>query len=249
MASDKLIATDGQNRLDALEQRKETKSKAKKNEDTVECAIARVDIPPLEIGLMSVRLVGHAGLLVNNKMNVAAAIADQYDGSGKTSKPKPAPLTTDEQYANAFYVLPSSKHHAPHPQGRYGVPTSGIKKCLCKATRTTGITDNTTVGLIAKSFFIASDDGQFCEVKFDKLERDIRTVNIGSGAKTVPSMRHRPMFMGWSILLNLRFNRRVLSPDMIINLAMHAGEYIGLCEMRAEKIQGECGGFRVKQVG
>ena len=59
-------------------------------------------------------------------------------------------------------------------------------------------------------------------------------------------MRHRPMFHDWSIKLRVKFNPSVLTPEAIVNLFMHAGQYVGLCEMRAEKKQGQCGGFFVE---
>lgn len=207
-----------------------------------------VSIPPLEQAEMRLMLIGDRPLLVNNKLNVAEAISDRYSGPGKSAAVAPATVTPDEQYAQAFYVMPDTKHPAPDPRGRYGVPASGIKKCFCKAIRTTGITDNTTIGLIGNSFWIMEDGGGLCLLKFERLEQDVRAVNIGSGAKTVPQMRSRPIFHGWSVELRIKYNKKVIGPDQIVNLAMHAGQYIGLCEMRAEKRQGQCGGFVVKGV-
>jgi len=204
-----------------------------------------VSIPPLEQGIMEVTLVGDRPLMVNNKTNVAEAVAAQYSGSGKAGALKQAPASEDEQYARAFYVLPSSRHAPPSPKAKYGIPASGIKKCACKAIRTTGITDNTTIGLISNSFWIMEDEAGLCELSFDRLERDVRPVNIGSGVKTVPQMRHRPIFHGWKVKLRIKFNRKVISEEQIINLLLHAGQYIGLHEMRAEKKQGTCGGFTV----
>ncbi len=208
--------------------------------------IKQIEIPALDQTEMKLTLVGDRPLLVNNKLSIAERVADQYSGKGKSGKVKAAPLTDDEAYRGAFYVMPNSKLKAPNPKALYGVPTSGIKKCACSAIRTTGITDNTTIGLIGKSFIVLGDGAGLCQLKFKKLERDIRPVNIGSGQKTVPQMRHRPIFHDWSIEIRVRFNSKVLSEEQIVNLFMHAGAYIGICELRAEKKQGECGGFIVK---
>jgi len=209
--------------------------------------VVRVEIPALQQGEATLMLIGDRPLLVNNKLNVAQGIAEQYGGvGGKAGTVKKPSATPDEQYAHAFYTLLDSNHAAPHEKARYGVPVSGIKKCACSAIRTTGITDNTTIGLIAKSFWVLGDSGGLCLLKYDRLERDVRPVNIGSGQKTVPQMRYRPMFHGWSIRLRVKFNRMVITEDQLVNLFMHAGQYIGLCEMRAEKKQGECGGFVVE---
>lgn len=203
-----------------------------------------VTIPALQQKTSKLILVGDRPLLVNNKLSVAQAIADRYGPDGDpTQKHKPSGA---QQYLNSFYTLPDSKHDAPHPKGRYGVPASGIKKCACSAIRTTGCTDNTTIGLIAKSFWVMEDSGGLCLIKHKGFEEDVRPVNIGSGAKTVPDMRHRVRFDEWQLEIMVRYNAKVLTPEAIVNLFMHAGQYIGLCELRAEKKQGMCGGFTVR---
>ncbi len=201
-----------------------------------------IEIPQLQQGIAHFWLTGDSPLLVNNKLSVAHAIAEQY-GKGKGKVAKSVKRTPEEEYAGCFYVMPDSKYPAPHAKASYGIPTSGIKKCACSAIRASGITDNTTVGLISKSFFVASDGGGLCKLEYKKLTRDERPVNIGSGVKTVPAMRYRPMFTDWRIRLRIKFNQMVLSEEQLINLFMYAGAYIGLCEMRAEKKQGECGSF------
>lgn len=208
---------------------------------------AKLFIPPLEQGTIDLLLYGER-MMVNNKMATAEEVAETYDPAhgGKMGQPKPRVKSKDEQYAGAFYAMPSSRYAPPNAKGKYGIPTSGIKKCACSAIRSTGITDNTTVGMLAKSFIVHEDEGGLCELKFKKLERDIRPVNIGSGQKTVPRMAHRPMFLDWSVKVRITFNTKVLTAEQVVNLFMHAGAYIGLCEMRAEKKQGSCGGFAVK---
>ena len=203
-------------------------------------------IPPLNQAEFTLLLIGDRPLMVNNKLNVAESIAEQYSGTGKAGAVKSVKPTPEEQYKNAFYEMEDSPQPAPSPKGRYGVPASGIKKCVCSAIRTTGITDNVTIGLIAKSFWVMEDKGGLCEIK-GKFKRDKRPVNIGSMAKTSPEIRYRPSWdKGWRIKILVKYNAKVLTPEAIVNLFMHAGQYIGLCEMRAEKKQGACGGFVVR---
>jgi len=217
---------------------------AKKTEPRV------IIIPPLKKTEFEVRLVGDRPLMVSNKLSVIEKLDRIYGGSGgKASAVAEERASADEQYAAAFYVMPDSKYCPPDKRALYGIPTSGIKKCATAAIRMTGISDNTTVGLIGKSFFIMSDGGGLSRLHFKKLERDIRGVNIGSGQKTVPQLRHRPMFHDWYVDLRISFNNKILSPEQIINLLMHAGQYIGYGEMRAQKNQGECGGFIVEALG
>lgn len=214
--------------------------KAKKTETV------RIVIPPLKEKKIKLTIVGDSPLMTNNKFGVGARVADQYGGpGGKTGSIKPEELTPEEMYAAAFYVLPDSKHDAPHPKGRYGIPASGIFQCFCSAIRCTGINDNTTIGLMQKSFRIFADCGGLCLLQHKGFEMDKRLVNIGA-QKTVPQWRYRPLFYpGWKIVLAITFNMKILTEESLVNLAQHAGQYIGLCELRKEKKQGECGGFIV----
>lgn len=219
---------------------------AKVKKSGSESSVSVVDIPQLKQGVVTLRLVGDTPLMINNKMSVARDIAEQYQGSGlRTKRPKAEGVSVEEQYARAFYTLPSSPEPPPSPAGLYGVPTSGIKKCLTAAIRSAGFTDNTTIGLIGKSFRVLPDEGGLSLIRHNGFVRDERPVNIGSGQKTVPNMRCRPLFTEWEIHIRVIYNTKILSPEQIVNLAMHAGQYIGLCELRAQKNQGECGGFMV----
>lgn len=239
----------GKNRIATPKKRGNSRVSAKASNGEGGLTFKAVTIPPIQQGETTLVLIGDRPLMVNNKLNVAEQISEQYSGRGKSSHVKPVEIETDDsKYAKAFYEMPGSKYPAPHPKGKYGVPASGLKKCVCSAIRTTGITDNTTIGLIGKSFWVLADEAGFCQITYKKLVRDVRAVNIGSGVKTVPQMRHRPMFHGWQLKVRVKYNRRVLTPEQLVNLFMHAGQYIGLCEMRAEKKQGECGGFVVKGV-
>lgn len=202
-----------------------------------------VSIPALQQKAAVLRLVGDSPLLVNNKMSTAWKVAERYSGGGVTKKPKAAELSPDEQYAGAFYVLPSSPVKPPSPEGLYGVPASGIRKCLQKGIRQAGFSDNTAIGVIGKSFRVSDDEGGLVLIRHNGFVRDARPVNIGSGQKTVPSIRYRPLFAEWELHVRVVFNANVLSYDQLVNLAMYAGQYIGLCELRNEKLQGECGGF------
>ena len=207
-----------------------------------------IEVPPIEICEIKLRLIGDRPLMLNNKMNVAADIAAMYSGIGKTAHVRKIKDSEDVQYAKAFYVMPSSKEKAPSPKALYGLPASGIKKCIVKGIRPAGIQDNNTVGQLQKAFFVKQDEGGLCRLYFKKLERDIRPVNVGKGAKTVPQMRHRPLFHDWYVDILVSFNPKLVNPEQLVNLAAHAGQYIGLHELRAEKNQGECGGFLVQTV-
>jgi len=207
--------------------------------------IKRIEIPALQQKEMHLTLAGDRPLLVNNKMGMIKYIHEKYHQPGGKSAAVQVPeLTDDEKYLLAFYTMPDSPYPAPNPKGHYGIPTSGILKCACTAIRSCGFTDNAAIGLIGRSFSVKGVDGGggLSRIKFRKLVRDVRGVTEGK----CPALRHRPMFLDWSITISVLFNVRILSEEAVVNLFMNAGQYVGLCEMRKEKKQGECGGFVVK---
>jgi len=205
----------------------------------------KLQIPQLEQAVGIFRLIGDTPQLLNNKLSVAWEIAAQYQG-GKTGSVDPNKRPVEEQFAGAFYTLPSSPHPPPHAKGLYGVPASGIKKCLQKGIRPAGFTDNTSIGQIQKAFRVLDDEGGLCLVRHNGFDKDSRPVNIGAGIKTVPNIRYRPIFPQWEIHVRIIFNTRIIGGEQLLNLILYAGQYIGLCELRAEKAQGECGGFSVE---
>ena len=204
-----------------------------------------IQIPAPEQRTVDLLLVGDRPLMVNNKMNVAEELDERYSGEGgKSGSVAPPHRSKDERYAMAFYVMPSSKHKPPSPKGKYGIPTSGINKCFGAGIRQSGISDNTTVGLIQKAVQIMADEAGLCHITFDRLERDVRPVSKGKNS-SVPEMRHRPMFHGWKCKIRVKYNPKLISLEGLINIFNYAGIWIGLCEMRAQKTTGECGGFTV----
>ncbi len=115
-----------------------------------------IQIPAPEKRVVELLLVGDRPLVVNNKMNVAQELDEKYSGEGGKSGSIETPhRSKDESYLMAFYVMPSSKHTPPSPKGKYGIPSSGIKKCFNAGIRQSGINDNTTVGLIQKAVVVS----------------------------------------------------------------------------------------------
>jgi hypothetical protein len=201
-----------------------------------------IEIPAMQVREMTIKIVGDRPLLVNNKAAVMVELAKGYSpGGGGGTGPKPPALTREQVYAASLYLLPDSEHPAPDPRGRYGVPTSGIKKCFCAAIAQTGVTNNAVIGKMQKAFSIMEDAGGLCLLQGGKPQHDQRPACLNG----VPQERDRGRWDTWFIKLRIKFNPLVFSEETLVNLAMHAGYYIGLCELRAEKKQGECGGFVV----
>ena len=206
-----------------------------------------ITVPSLNLAVIGVRLVGTTGLLTNSIKQTGPDLGNKYSGAGPSGKAKAAPKSLEEMYLDAMYVLADSKHAPPSPKASYGIPTSGILKCIKTAIRLTGINDNTTVGKIQKSIQVRGKEqcGHLSRIKFKELVKDNRPAAV----KGVPSPRCRPMFNGWTCDLDVTYNPLIMEPKGLLNLILHAGFYVGLCEMRAEKGQGECGGFTAQLTG
>lgn len=217
-----------------------------KQEATATSKQVDLKIPKMDLMTVYLGLAGDRPLMTSNKMNIAEAIALTYGSEGgATGKPKVKKPTPEEMYRNAFYVMGYSDHDPPSELGDYGIPASGIKKCFCSAIRQTGITNNTVVGVIQRSFLIQQFHRGLAPMTCEYFEMDTRAAGIGQGNKT-PDMRYRPMFHEWEVIVEVTYNPVVMTLDQLVNLGRYAGFYVGWGELRAEKMQGECGGFTVK---
>lgn len=56
-----------------------------------------------------------------------------------------------------------------------------------------------------------------------------------AGPSRPADMRYRPEYNPWSMVIRVRFDARMLEPDQVMQLAIVAGESIGLGEGRPEK--------------
>ncbi len=129
------------------------------------------------------------------------------------------------------------------PDGAYGFPSGGIKKCLLNAAHKDIGIEKT---LLRKSLFIIADavseSGEpLCLM--DTLEPTMRedVVRVGMGST---DLRYRPEFKTWAIELTLQYDGEALTPENILNIFQRAGFGVGLGEWRPEKA-GEYGRFAI----
>lgn len=231
------IASDGNGKAAA-------KAKTKPKEKRQVVVPKKIVIPELVQKETTVVLVGTTPLMMNNKQFLAGGLATRYDPDGPKTKTPQVQLTPEQRYAGSFYVLADSKYEAPHEKARYGVPASGLKKCFDSAIRLTGISNNTEVSIIQRSYKVMPDVGPFVLLRHKGFHMDQRTAQPRD-SKT-PQWRYRAYFhVGWELRVRIRFNPLMLDEANLVNLIAHAGEYIGLCELRPEKKQSECGQFAV----
>lgn len=130
------------------------------------------------------------------------------------------------------------------PNGKYGIPASGIKNCAVSACRfIEGVSMTTAKG----AFFVLEDSDGLVELKTKhKHVVDERMVAIGKFGNKVKMVRFRPRFDEWSVNFRVVFDPDTISAEQLLNLYERAGFSIGLCEYRPEK-SGNLGMFSVKR--
>lgn len=138
------------------------------------------------------------------------------------------------EVAAALYLLPN---------GRYGIPASGLKNAAVSACR---FIEGVKMSIVKGALFVMEDAAGLCEIKTGKHEIDQRMVSIGPFGRKVKMVRFRPIFPKWSCTFKVMFDPDTLSAEQVLNLFERAGFSIGLCEFRPEK-SGSYGMFSVKR--
>lgn len=129
------------------------------------------------------------------------------------------------------------------PNGKYGVPASGVKNCAVSACR---FLDSIKMTRAKGSFFVLEDADGLVELKTKKHLIDERMVSIGTFGNKVKMVRFRPRFDEWSITFKVVYDPDSISAEQLLNLYDRAGFSVGLCEFRPEK-SGSYGMFHVKR--
>ena len=130
------------------------------------------------------------------------------------------------------------------PNGKYGIPASGLKNCAVSACR---FIDGVKMTQAKGAFFVLEDADGLVEIKTkNKPSIDERIVAIGNFGSKTKMVRFRPRFDEWSCTFKVLFDPDLLSIEQLHNLYERAGFSVGLCEYRPEK-SGSLGMFKVKR--
>lgn len=130
------------------------------------------------------------------------------------------------------------------PNGKYGIPASGIKNCAVSACR---FLDGVKMTQAKGAFFVLEDQDGLCALTVKgKPSIDERMVAIGNFGNKTKMVRFRPRFDEWSCTFKVIYDPDIVSAEQLLNLYERAGFSVGLCEYRPEK-SGSMGMFRVKR--
>jgi len=203
---------------------------AKKLPKTVE-EKKQVEVPKLNLKRSKITIVGQSPLMVNNFAQKSKV--EMLEKHLKKAKgPREARDVRGEVEA-ALYKLPN---------GKYGIPASGIKNCAVSACR---FIEGVAMTRAKGAFFVIEDANGLVQIDSKKYEIDERPVSIGTFGNKKKMIRFRPRFDEWSCTFEVLYNPDILSADQLVNLFNHAGFSVGLCEYRPER-SGSYGMFKVR---
>jgi len=200
-----------------------------------------VELPPLNIQLMEVTIVGDSPLIVHAWSEKAKR--EMLDKQLKKAKGAKEAKDPKADFEASMYRL---------EDGGYGFPSVGFKNAAVTAgTSVAGLTKIAA----RQAFQVVGEDvdieGAFEGtkarhnlVRIEGSEPQMREDMVRVGMGTA-DLRYRPEFTDWSAKLLVRYNANVLSEAQILNLLNTAGFAVGVGEWRPEK-NGSYGMFHVQ---
>ncbi len=199
-----------------------------------------IELPPLNIGLMEVVLIGDSPLIVHAWSSKAKK--EMLDKQMKKAKGAKEPKEPRADYEASMYRL---------ADGGYGFPSVAFKAAA--VTAGTSVAGLTKVAA-RQAFHILGEDadirgayeGSVSRVNLARIEctapqmrEDMVRVGMGTA-----DLRYRAEFPTWHAKVLVRYNANVLSESQILNLLNVAGFAVGIGEWRPEK-DGQYGCFHV----
>jgi hypothetical protein len=197
---------------------------------------AAVEIPRLDIQMMSVRVVGDSPLITHAWSEKAKKqMLDKQMKKAKQGKEAKDPL---RDYADSLYWLsdrPDPLTPDAIAQGRFGFPVVAFKAAAIGACR---FIDGMKMTEARGAFHIV---GEMAEIEGSPDMRE-DMVRVGMGTADI---RYRGEFKKWATTLLVRFNATAFSPSQVINLLNTGGFTQGIGEWRPER-GGSYGMFHVE---
>lgn len=199
-----------------------------------------IELPPLNIGLMEVTLIGDSPLIVHAWSHKAKR--EMLDKQMKKAKGAKDAKDPKADYDASMYRL---------ADGGYGFPSVAFKAAA--VTAGTSVAGLTKVAA-RQAFHVLGEDvdirgafeGSVSRVNLARIDgctpqmrEDMVRVGMGTA-----DLRYRAEFPKWHAKVLVRYNQGVLSEAQILNLLNTAGFAVGVGEWRPEK-DGAYGMFHV----
>jgi len=185
-----------------------------------------VNIKPPRFGILTVRIVGTAPLVVHR---FSKKVKDEMkrkmeEGKSAGSKKVREPKSTDDTYKEAIYSS---------PEGWEGFHASAIRNAMISACRLVGF----KMTLAKLSVFVEADGWDATERQIPLIRIDGASIKQEDMARVEtgqPYVTVRAAYHDWAAAVKLRFDMDQFSAADVINLLARVGMQVGICEGRPD---------------
>lgn len=222
--------------------------------------VMKVELPQIDLGVFTVNIIGDSPLIVHKWSHKAKEemLGKQMKKASKGKDAKvPAKDFVDSLYwLNEDGTLLETPQEIPEElenitndtpleeivkvikKGRFGFPACAFKASAIDAGYQQGVIAKKTTARGA--FHII---GEYAVIEgVPEMREDM--VQIG-GMSKVADIRYRPMFKEWKTTLTIKYNKKAITPEQIMNLLNYGGFANGVGEWRPSK-DGSFGTFHVE---
>ena len=222
--------------------------------------VMKVELPQIDLGVFTVNIVGDSPLIVHKWSHKAKEemLGKQMKKASKGKDAKvPAkdfvdslywlnedgtlletPQEIPEELENITNDTPLEEIAKVVKKGRFGFPACAFKASAIDAGYQQGVIAKKTTARGA--FHII---GEYAVIEgIPEMREDM--VQIG-GMSKVADIRYRPMFKEWKTTLTIKYNKKAITPEQIMNLLNYGGFANGVGEWRPSK-DGSFGTFHVE---
>ncbi len=177
-----------------------------------------IDLLPIRIGTMKVRLVGTGSLIVHN---FDEKCRDEIEAKqGGKPKDKKAPKNPADCFERSKYKT---------KDGHDGFPAANFKKAAVWSAR---YLDDLKQTDLRGAFFVEGENIPLELPVPTVMRRDY--VRVG-GMNKVADLRYRAEYPEWAVVLDISYNEAAITPQVILNLLHVAGFSCGVGERRPQK--------------
>lgn len=199
-----------------------------------------IELPPLAIQTLKVRLIGDSPLIVHAwSPKALRAMADKQQKKASAGRAAKDPW---DDFCGSMYWL-SDRAERPTEQdvetAKFGFPAIAFKAAA--VTACTSISSITKVAA-RQAFHV---EGEMVQIigPTPSMREDVCRVGMGTA-----DLRYRGEFSPWSVELVVKFNAGLMSAEQVVNLFETAGFAVGIGEWRPER-DGSNGRFHVARDG
>lgn len=201
---------------------------------------AGIELPPLNIQTMRVKLIGDSPLIVHawspKALAQMAAKQQKKASAGREAKDPWA------DFCGSMYWLsdrPEKPTEDDVEKARFGFPAIAFKAAAVTACTSIG---SVTKVAARQAFHV---EGEMVEIigPPPAMREDVCRVGMGTA-----DLRYRGEFSPWAVELTVKFNAGLMSAEQVVNLFETAGFAVGVGEWRPER-DGPYGRFHVARDG